>query len=212
MRYLLILALLGLALAGCSPRPNASGSATKEVSPNNRDIANVAPEGKLTETVPTKIGPPLPVTTANPTAILLTPVQGNTPAPAATSSASTGNWQTFTSAVLGVTVNYPSDWSVAEEADGATFTSPKGATIQLKPGIANPRSNEFKIGNQYCTSRTNQYGQTAEVCADNASLTYTANFTIQKADGSTQPVLLMTQTRTVGDAFEVMFNSLQPVK
>ncbi len=84
-------------------------------------------------------------------------------------------------------------------------------------GAANPKSNEFKIGNQYCTSRTNPQGQTAEVCADNASLTYTATFTLQKADGATQgiatqQVILLTKTRTVGNVFEAMFNSLQPTK
>ncbi len=209
MRYLLTLILLGIFIAGCSPRPNA---ATKEASPNNRNIANVAPEGKLTEVVPTKIGPPLPVTTANPTAILLTPVQGSTPAPVATNSISTGDWKTFTSTVLGVTVNYPPDWSVAEDTHGTTFTSPNGAMIQLKQGTANSNNNEIKIGNQYCTPRTNQHGQTAEICADTTSLTYTANFNLQKADGSTQQVALVTQTRTVGDIFEAMFNSLQPAK
>src|SRR5512142_123612 len=112
MKYLLTLTLLGILIAGCSSRPNASEPAAKENSQNNRNSANVAPEGKLTEVVPTKIGPPLPVTTANPTAILLTPVQGNTPAPAATNPVSTGDWQTFTSAALGVTVKYPPDWSV----------------------------------------------------------------------------------------------------
>ena len=212
MRYLLTLALLGIFIASCSPRPDAAEPPAKEASPNNRDIANIAPEGKLTEVVPTKIGPPLPVTTANPTAILLTPVQGGTPAPAATNSISTGGWKTFTSTVLGVTVKYPPDWSVAEDAQGATFTSPSGAMIQLKQGMANSNNKEFKIGNQYCTPRTNQQGQTAEVCADTASLTYTANFSLQKADGSTQQVILVTQTRTVGDIFEAMFNSLQPTK
>ncbi len=212
MRYLLTLTLLGIFIASCSPRPNASEPPAKDSPKNNRDIVNVAPEGKLTEVVPTKIGPPLPVTTANPTAILLTPVQGSTPAPAATNSISTGDWKTFTSTVLGVTVNYPSDWSVAEDAHGAIFTSPDGATIQLKQGTANSNNNEFKVGNQYCTPRTNQQGLTAEICADTASLTYTANFSLQKADGSTQQVVLVTQTRTVGGIFEAMFNSLQPTK
>lgn len=212
MRYLLTLTLLGLVIAGCSSRPNASEPASKEVPQNNRDIANVAPEGKLTEAVPTKIGPPLPVTTANPTAILVTPIQGNTPVPSTPTPVPTGDWKTFTSAALGITVNYPPDWSVAEEADGATFTSPKGATIQLTQSTANPDNNEFKIGNQYCTSRTNQHGQTADVCVDNASFTYTANFALQKADGSTQRVTLATKTRTAGDVFETMFNTLQPAK
>ncbi len=206
MKYRLTLVLLGIAIAGCSSQ------STKEASSNNRDIANIAPEGRLTEASPTEATSSLPVMTANPTAILLTPIQGNTPVPAPTDTLSTSNWKTFTSATLGVSVSYPPDWSVAEAAEGATFTSPKGAAIQLMQGTAHQRNKEFKIGNQYCTSRTNQHGQTATICADNASLTYMANFTIQKADSSTQQVTLVTKTRTVGDVFEAMFNSLQPTK
>src|SRR5512143_780165 len=98
MRYLLTLALLGIVIAGCSAQPGASKPAKKENSPNNPDIANVAPEGRLTEAVPSEAASPLPVMTAQPTAIPLTPIQGNTPAPAATNSVATGDWQTFTSA------------------------------------------------------------------------------------------------------------------
>jgi hypothetical protein len=201
MKYLLTLIVLGIAVVGCSSRPSAS-----EPAKENPDIANRAPEGKLTEAVPSEA----PVSPPAVTAIPLTPIQGNSPAPAATNSVSSGDWQTFTSAALGVTVKYPADWSVAEEADGATFTSPKGAIIELKRGTANPSNKEFKIGNQYCTSRTNEHGQTATICADNASFTYTANFTLQKADGSSEVVILLTKTRTAGDVFEAMFNSLQP--
>ncbi len=210
MRYLLTMTLLGIVMAGCVSRPNTSKPAAKDVPPNSPDIANVAPEGKLTEAVPTGTVSSLPVMTANPTAIPLTPIQGNTSVPSAGNPVSTGGWQTFTSAALGVTVSYPPDWSVAEEPDGATFTSPKGATIQLKQSAASQSSDEFKIGNQYCTSRTNQHGQTADICVDNASFIYTAKFTIHNADGSTQILILMTKTRTVGDVFEGMFNSLQP--
>ena len=209
MKYLLALTLLGIAVAGCASRQKTSESA-KDAPPNNPDIANVAPEGRLTEAAPTEPTSSLPVMTANPTAIPLTPIQGNTPVPSMTNPLSTGNWQTFTSATLGVTINYPSDWSVAEEADGATFTSPNGATIQLKQSTASQSGNEFKIGNQYCTSRTNEHNQTADICVDNASFTYTANFTLAKTDGSIQKVMLMTKTRSVGDVFEAMFNSLQP--
>ncbi len=210
MRNLLLLALLGFVAAGCAAPAKAPGPAAKEAPPRNSDIANRAPEGGMTDAVPTKIGPPLPVTTANPTAIVLTPIQANTPVPAGTNPVSTTNWKTFTSAALGVTVSYPSDWSVAEQTNGATFTSPKGATIALTQSTASPNNGEVRIANQYCTSRTNPHGQTAEVCVDNASFTYTASFTIQKADGTSQRVTLMTKTRTVGDVFQGMFDSLQP--
>lgn len=198
MQYLLTLTLLAIVITGCSSRSNTG----------KPDIADVAPEGRLTEVAPTEAASSLPVTTANPTAIPLKPMRGNTPAPSTTIP--TGNWQTFTSTALGVTVNYPPDWSVSEETGAVIFTSPKGATIQLKPDTTNRSNKGFKTGNQYCTSRANEHGQTAEVCVDRASFTYSARFAIQKADSSIQQVTLTTKTRTAGEVFEAMFNSLQP--
>jgi hypothetical protein len=210
MKYLSTLILLGMVIAGCSAQPAASESA-KDVHPDNPDIANVAPEGRITEEAPpSDTGSSLPVVTANSPPILLTPIQGNTPEPSTEDSAPTGNWQTFTSPTLGVAVNYPSDWSVAAETNAVFFTSPNGAQIEMKADTANTNNKEFKIGNQYCTSRTNEHGQIADICVDNAAFIYTAKFTLQKADGSREWVTLMTKTRTVGDVFEAMFNSLQP--
>ena len=73
----------------------------------------------------------------------------------------------------------------------------------------NANNNEFKIGNQHCTSRTNEYGLTADICVDNASFIYSATFALQQADGLTQGLILMTKTRTAADVFEGMFNSLR---
>src|SRR5512147_884728 len=165
MKYLLTVTLLGILIAGCAPRSRAS-EAGKEVPRDNPNIANVAPEGRLTETAPTETTSSLPAVTANPTAIQLTPIQGNTPVSSSAPSVSSGDWQTFISTTLGVSVNYPLDWSAVEGADGVIFTSPKGATVQLKQGLADTKSNEFKIANQYCTSRTNEHGQTANICVD----------------------------------------------
>jgi len=210
MKYLLSLALLGMMIAGCAAQPNTDESA-QEVSPNNPDIANRAPEDRsIEEATPGEAVSSLPVMTVNSPPIRLTPIQGNTPEPSDEHSASSENWQTFTSSTLGVAVNYPPDWSAAEEASSVTFTSPSGATIQLKTDTANTTNKEFKVGNQYCTSRTNEHGQTADVCVDNAAFIYTAKFSLQKADGSTQWVTLMTKTRSAGEVFEMMINSLQP--
>jgi hypothetical protein len=210
MRYILTLTLLGIVIAGCSPRPSASKSA-KEVPPDAPDIANVAPEDRtIEEATPSDKDPSLPVITPKSPAILLTPIQGDSPEPSPEDSSPPENWQTFTSTTLGITVNYPTDWSVAEGSDGVTFTSPSGATIQLLEDTAATNDNETKIGNQYCTSRTNEYGQTADICVDNASFIYTAKFTLRKEDGSTHWVTLMTKTRTAGEVFEAIFNSLKP--
>ncbi len=206
MRYLLTLAFLGVLISGCSPsQPNPPAAPTKDP-----DIASIAPEERnIDEATPEGNDSHLPVMTAKSPPIILTPIQGDATTPSAPNSLSTENWQTFTSSTLGVTLDYPPDWSVAEEAEGVTFTSPTGGMIQLKADTANTRNNELKVGNRRCTSRTNQHDLTAEVCVETISFLYTANFNLPKADGSTQRVTLLTQARTVGEIFDAMFNSVR---
>jgi len=209
MKYILTFTLLGIVVAGCSAQPSRDASVT-ESTQSNPDIANIAPEGKFTEEAPTgETDSALPVMTPNAPPILLTPIQGNDTSSSTPSSLSTENWKTFTRSALGVSLEYPSDWSVTEGTDSVAFTSPKGATIQLKLNTANVNNDEFKVGNQYCTSRTNQHHLTADICVDHASFTYIAQFALQQEDGSTQRLTLMTTTRATGEVFEAMFNSVQ---
>jgi hypothetical protein len=207
MRYLLTFALFGIVISGCGrSRSNPPASA-----PNDPDIANIAPEERvINEATPAAAETHLPVMTAKSPPIILTAVQGDATTPPAPTSLSTENWQTFTSAALGVTLEYPADWSVVEEADGATFTAQNGGTIQMKADTASVNNNEIRIGNQRCTSRTNQYNLTADVCVTTISFLYTAKFTLPQADGSTRWVTLLTETRSVGEVFETMFNSVRP--
>jgi hypothetical protein len=212
MRYLLALILVGIVIAGCSSRPEADEPA-KETTQDNRGIPDIAPEGRITEeAAPNEADSSLPVVTVDSPPILLTPIQGNATPPSTPNSPSSFNWQTFTSSALGIAVDYPLDWSVAEETDGTIFTSPQSTTITLQAVNAIRDSNETRIGNQRCTSRTNAYGLTADVCVDSASFIYTAKFTLQAADGSTRWLTLSTKSRTTGDVFEGMFNSLRLVK
>jgi hypothetical protein len=218
MRNLLTLILLGTLLAGCAPA-SITVSATQDASSGvpsqgNQKIMSVATEGRFTEEAPTEDpGSPALVMTVNSPPIVLTPIQANiTPLAPTLEPSSTDNWNTYSSAALGVTVNYPPDWTVTEQADTATFTSPQDATINLQAANPGGANNEFRIGNQYCTTRTNSHQQTARVCADNASFTYSATFTLQAAGGSTHGVILITKTRSAGTIFEAMIDSLRPTQ
>jgi hypothetical protein len=207
MNYRLTLTLLGMVVAGCSSRP---GATARDTTQSNPDIANIAPEGRFTgEVPPSETASRLQVMTPNAPPIILTPIQGNNTTSPTPDSLSTENWQTFTSSALGVSLEYPSDWSAMEEADGVLFTSPSGTTIQMKADLSSAKNNELKIGNQYCTSRTNAHQLTAEICADTISLNYMAKFSLPKADGSTRWLTLSTKTRATGEVFEAMFNSVQ---
>lgn len=209
MKYILTFTLLGIVIVGCSSQPDGDASVT-ESSKSNPDIANIAPEERFTEELPTRqTASSLPAMTPHAPPILLTPVQGNDTTSSTPNPISTENWQTFTSSALGVSLEYPSDWSAVEEADGVTFTSPRGTTIQMKADTSNVNNDEFRTPNRYCTSRTNKHGLTAEVCADRTSSIYTAKFSLQKADGSTKWLTLSTKNRATGEVFEAMFNSVR---
>jgi hypothetical protein len=209
MKYMLTFSFLGIVIVGCSSQPNVDASVT-ETTQSNPDIATIAPEGRLTEEAPTgQADSALPVMTPNAPPILLTPIQGNDTTSPASDSLSTEHWQTFTSSALGVSLKYPADWSAVEETNGVIFTSTNGTTIQMKVDTSSVSNDEFRIANQYCTSRTNQHNLTAEICADRISFLYTAKFNLQKADGSTEWLTLSTKNRATGEVFEAMFNSLQ---
>jgi hypothetical protein len=211
MRYFLTLILIGMVLAGCSSTPRADQQeGSSNSASGNPDIASIAPEGKVTDaTNEADSSSPDIVMTVNSPAIQLTPIQGNTSTSSTPVPLSTENWQTYKNAALGIAVDYPPDWSITEQSDGAIFTSPVNTTILLKQESTNQDSNEIRIGNTRCTSRMNSNNLTAEVCVDTASFTYTAKFTLPFADGSTRWLTLSTKTRTTGDVFEVMFNSVR---
>ena len=211
-RWFILTLMLAFSLASCSSTPRRNET-TNERAPDNQGIHDIASEGRITEQAgPNEVDPSLPVMTADSPPILLTPVQGDVTPPPAQNVPASEDWQTFTSNALGVAVDYPVDWSVAEERDGAIFTSPQGTTITLQAANAVHDNNETRVGNQRCTSRTNPYGLTADICVGNSSFLYTATFAFQLGDGSTRWLTLLTRTRTTGDVFEGMFNSLRLVK
>jgi hypothetical protein len=209
MKVFLTISVLGMLIAGCASQPG-SGSSTEEVVPNNPVISSSTTEVKVIQSAGTGIAlTALPVMTVNAPAIMITPIPGNHPTPSTPNSISPQNWQPFTSAELGVTVDYPADWSVSEDAGVAAFKSPAGVVIKLNADRANPDKNELKIGNRYCTSRTNKSHLTADICVDNAAFIYTAKFALHLADGSTHWITLSTQARAAGNVFEAMFNSVR---
>jgi hypothetical protein len=201
--------LLAFGLAGCSSASRIHETTT-ETPEGNRGIPDIAPEGRITEVfVTNEADSSLPVMTADSPPILLTLVQGNATPPSTPNSPSLQNWQTFTSTTLGVAADYPSDWSVAEKTDGAIFTSPQSTTILFEAVETNADNNETRIGNQYCTSRTNSHDLIADICVDHSSFSYTAEFTVELADGSTRRFTLTTKSRSTGHVFEAMFNSVR---
>lgn len=110
----------------------------------------------------------------------------------------------FTSATFHVAVNYPSSWSMKEQADGATFTSPADAVISLQASTPSGAN----AGNQQCKTLITDYDQRANLCV-NAG-TYSAEFNLQFADGSSESLIISTTNEDALDVYQEMINSLHP--
>src|SRR6266545_6863936 len=108
-----------------------------------------------------------------------------------------GGWKTFVSATLPVTVDYPPDWSVREEATGVTFTSAQGATMHLdriETGVLSAEDfwQEHWLPHTRCSARTNAYGIAARVCFDTLAGSYTADFVVKTSHGPARLLSLAT--------------------
>ena len=115
-------------------------------------------------------------------------------------------WQSYTSQTLKVSVNYPADWTVEEQADGAAFRSPAGDLIRLQ--AAGPsQSSDLQ-----CDSLVNSYGLTVQACFDAGTATYSAEFTVAANPALGQPVQLSTTAQTGLEVYRSMLDSLHPAQ
>ncbi|MGA7193467.1 MAG: hypothetical protein WBW94_07525 [Anaerolineales bacterium] len=204
MKTIISLILIGLALVGCS---TAVLTTAKPQETATSVSALAKPTAKaVTEDTSSLVKPSFSMT-AGPPAILLVPGKGKpadsfpTPTPI-----SLEGWQTFTSAALHIALNYPSDWSVTEQTNGATFASPAGASISLQSITPNGTNSE----NQQCITLITAYGQTANLCVK--SDMYSAEFNLQLANGSPESLMISTTNSNVLDVYKEMFNSLHPIQ
>src|SRR5664279_586324 len=99
----------------------------------------------------------------NPPKLPVEPVPGTLPE----------GWQTYTSPALGVALDYPKDWTVAEKGAWASFTSPQGVTIVLEGDQIRPTASPAGLD---CSEVINANGQAAETCFDAAASRYSALF------------------------------------
>jgi hypothetical protein len=126
-----------------------------------------------------------------------------------------GGWKTFVSATLPVTVDYPPDWSVREEATGVTFTSAQGATIHLmriETGALSAEDfwQEHWLPHTRCSARTNAYGVAARVCFDTLAGSYTADFVVKASHGPARLLSLAMPSRGDLAMFNAMLASVCP--
>jgi hypothetical protein len=133
--------------------------------------------------------------TANPPNLPVT--SGNATEPA--------GWKTYISKELGISIGYPGDWILSKQPDGATFTSPKGQTIQLT--LAQPA---LSSGAQ-CSRLITSYNVSTTACFDPKTNIYSAQFAPQSSAGSKQQLVLSTTGKDALAVYQQMLDSLRPL-
>ncbi|HVM70794.1 MAG TPA: hypothetical protein VMT91_03470 [Anaerolineales bacterium] len=113
-------------------------------------------------------------------------------------------WQSYTSQLLKVSVNYPADWKVEEQADSATFGSSAGDLIHLQAAGSSQNAD------LQCNTLINSYGLKVQACFEAGTNTYSAEFSLAANPGLSQPVLLSTTSQGGLDVYRGMLNSLHP--
>ncbi len=203
MRFLISLILVGFVIAGCSS-PSQMNSAASEPSENTNSPVNSSgdPFQKATASQDSASSAPLAVT-VRPPSIYVGPAQGTPPADVPTPPAvEPGDWQTFTSPDLGVSVDYPSSWSVDYRDRTATFTSLQGQSIRLQVAEAGNR--------QDCATLINSHGLSVDACVDTSTFTYSAKFSVESKDGSSSQLMLSTTGQAALEVYNQMLDSLRP--
>ncbi len=198
MKTIIHILLIGLAIAGCAP-------VIKGITPNASAFASAT-----TTQVPATEGTgsaskPNPSSVKGPPAILLEPGKGNPPIslPIPTPALPEG-WEEFSSAALHIAVNYPSNWSVEEQANEIRFRSPSGAVILFQ--VHTP--SDITPGNPQCTTLITDYGQAANLCGGEGM--YSAEFNLQLKDGSSEALTISTTSDEALEVYKQMINLLHP--
>lgn len=204
MKSLITLILVGIVAAACSSPASSNETSqgnTANESQAQADQSNPAPATEASNESGNSSAAPLGIT-AGPPAIKLGPPQGTPPSFVVSTPPPLSDWQTFSSSDLGVTLNYPPEWTVDEQTGMVTFTSPQGKTVTLQIAGGNEQTD------QNCIALTNSYGVTGNLCNDSAANKYSATVDIKSANGSVQKLVLSTASSDAVEVYKLMFNSL----
>lgn len=112
-----------------------------------------------------------------------------------------------------VAVDYPPDWSVSEQENGVSFTSPSGVLIQLvkiETGGLSPEEflKENQLPNTRCSTSMDSYGIKVLVCFDTISDSYSANFIMTLSQGTPQLLSMVMLRKGDLKVFDKMVRSV----
>jgi hypothetical protein len=189
-----VLVLSFFVLAGCT-----------SVKPSNETTAT------LPDITPTATNSP---TTNSQTAIPTGATGSPQSTPTSQPSQLTAGWQQYTSATMGISIAYPTDWTVAENNSAVTFTSPSGDVIQLDQIQANNLSpqdflDQNQLPNTRCSSGKNPQGIQYSSCFDTIAFSTSAYLVVDAPQGSPKYLTLSTLARGELDIFNSMLDSFK---
>lgn len=151
MKHLLTITILVFIVAGCSsapPQNEVVSNAANAETPHSTFSGSTGMDNAVTDNSATE----QPTTALQPMSITAGPPM----LPVLITTMPSEGWQSFTSTSLGVTMDYPSDWSVIEQTDGVTFTSPRGKTIQLQVITTSSDNADSGNNNRQCATLINK--------------------------------------------------------
>lgn len=126
----------------------------------------------------------------------------------------TAGWQQYSNTTMGISIDYPTNWSATENNSEVTFTSPSGDVIHLDQVQASGLSpQEFldqnQLPNTRCSNGKNPQGVQYRSCFDTIALSRSAYLVIKPLQGSPKYFTLSTFARGDLDVFNAMLASFQ---
>ena len=106
--------------------------------------------------------------------------------------------KTFTSAIWGLALDYPDDWSVDDDGEEVRFRSADGSTIVLgRTGTDRPSEPApgRRTAKPQCTTATNAHDVVSTVCVDPVSMARRAVLALKMRDGRQSRVAISTRIR-----------------
>jgi hypothetical protein len=224
MRYLFLIIFLTCILAGCSSistpqfsqiptlSAEAPGGGSTIMTPPSQAIPTKASPAQSSPAQPSPTQPAQAQPSASKTPASTEPpgsqpgaITVNPPKlPVEQATTPLAGWQTYTSPAMGVTLDYPTDWSLVEQNGSIIFTSPQGAEIVLQEVNTSevPDNN-----NQQCTIIINAYGLSINTCYDATNGVYSAY--MQPKTGSAQQIMIKTTSVAALPVYTQMLSSLR---
>jgi hypothetical protein len=216
-------------LAACAPlgaATQAPGQAPTALSTTAATLATTANPSSSAIPVPNTgaTASPAPLSGA-PATILPSPSAAASGAPQGTplptqplsTPAAPSGWKTYTDVQAGFQIDYPADWTVADQNGVVNFWLEPGPPISLAPVNTGGLSPEVYLANAdmpntHCTQEKSRFGMAYSRCFDTIARSNSAQFLAKDAQGGEKLFSLSAGRSGDMQVLNKMLDSLRPIK